>query len=380
MTRANLPEKWIEGLNAVAPATEAARRVVGDRLEAVDAIMRKVVKTKAERDEAVHQLRVATRRAEAALLAFKPWLKRERRRQVRKALRRLRGAAGSVRMCDVHRELLGRTLREGDPARTAAVEAALLLLDRDRQAARRELFAATRRVASRDVLEPDEARLVRRSRTSPSANAASLAAAMSLEQAGQAALRGLANDLIVAAGADLTSRENLHQLRLRGKRLRYALEIFGSTTGEVDSLAALGQSMIDLQERLGLVNDRHEVAERLARYAAGIEAVIDEAAVAAGTDHAERHSALAPEIERLADHFEFQCAQLAGEFLDWWRSDANAATQRQLQQLASEASPNPVAEAAATPEVVVVNRNGEIPRRESSVAAAITEAQETGSI
>ena len=85
--------------------------------------------------------------------------------------------------------------------------------------------------------------------------------------AGQAALSRLATELRSASRTDLACRESLHQMRLCGKRLRYAIEIFGCAAEDAqrEHLIDLAARLSDVQERLGTINDLHEVAERAAR-------------------------------------------------------------------------------------------------------------------
>ncbi len=63
-------EKWITNLAPETPAADAARRVLSVRLAAVAARIAPAVDRSAEDVEHVHQLRVATRRAAAALRIF----------------------------------------------------------------------------------------------------------------------------------------------------------------------------------------------------------------------------------------------------------------------------------------------------------------------
>src|SRR5437870_2343843 len=93
--------KWIGGLKADTPLPEAARHVLFVRLEVVRDHLPRVIH-EAERDpEHVHQLRVGTRRADAALRIFRPCLPEKVYRAARRRLRRLRRAAGEARDWDV---------------------------------------------------------------------------------------------------------------------------------------------------------------------------------------------------------------------------------------------------------------------------------------
>src|SRR5439155_22511507 len=70
------------------------------------------------------------------------------------------------------------------------------------------------------------------------------------------------HDLDTAAARDVNDYQNLHQVRIAGKRLRYAMEVF------VDCFAAPFRAEIyprveEMQEILGRANDSHVAAGRL---------------------------------------------------------------------------------------------------------------------
>jgi CHAD domain-containing protein len=98
-------EKWLRGVSSEAPADEVARAALAERLLAVSHFLEKSIGSPDE-EEAIHQLRVWSRRATAALKLFEPGLERKQRRRMKKTLRKMRRAAGAVRDCDVHLERL----------------------------------------------------------------------------------------------------------------------------------------------------------------------------------------------------------------------------------------------------------------------------------
>ncbi len=388
MSEARLPEKWIDGLNAAAAVAHEAASVLQRRLDAVADKVREVIKSSGRDDEAVHQLRVSTRRAQATILSFKPWLRKVRRKRVKRVLQRLRETAGVVRMCDVHRGLLIAipASQRIEAIDRAACEFALVMLAKERELALAALVRTARRVPVKRLTAGAQ-RLIRAADDSDAGNR--LASSddrltgfnVSVRSAGHAALAAIACEFQTAGGADLACRESLHQLRLCGKRLRYALEIFGAAEEDPKPLAKLGEHLAALQERLGEVNDHHEVAERLQRYA-------DEAtAVIVGQDVGE--STVTRGLQALADQFESRCAALAGEFLQWWKSAEAGEFHRLIDMLAGrEASADlavPAAEAPEVmeervPEVVVLATNngasGEHETQAASVSADVEDGQE----
>src|SRR6266849_6032966 len=93
--------KWISELTAETPLADAARRVLMMRLEVVHRFLPLAVREAAKDPEYVHQLRVGTRRAGAALVIFKDCLPAKIYKKARKELKKVRRAAGQARDWDV---------------------------------------------------------------------------------------------------------------------------------------------------------------------------------------------------------------------------------------------------------------------------------------
>ena len=93
--------KWIEGLTPEMPVAEAATAVLAARLEVVRHYLPLAAEKPYDDPEYVHQLRVGTRRAGAALRVFADCLPRKHRRMARRRLREIRRAAGDARDWDV---------------------------------------------------------------------------------------------------------------------------------------------------------------------------------------------------------------------------------------------------------------------------------------
>ncbi|HMQ16362.1 MAG TPA: CHAD domain-containing protein, partial [Phycisphaerae bacterium] len=125
MTAAVTTGKWPSGLYADMPACVAARRVLRRRLRAVVEHMRPAAEQSEQDAEHVHQLRVATRRAAAALRIFRDFCPQGPHRELRRALKRLRRAAARARQDDVHAAQFAALPLPSTPA---APEAQALLL------------------------------------------------------------------------------------------------------------------------------------------------------------------------------------------------------------------------------------------------------------
>src|SRR5438105_13866764 len=99
-------EKWIAGLKPDMPISEAARLTLNLRLRVVRDRLPAAVFQAEEDTENVHQLRVSTRRAGAAVRLFREYLPPGLGKRLRRELRSLRRAAGEARDWDVFLDLL----------------------------------------------------------------------------------------------------------------------------------------------------------------------------------------------------------------------------------------------------------------------------------
>ena len=93
--------KWIEGLTPDMSVSDAATAVLAARFDVVRHFLPLSAEKPDEDPEYVHQLRVGTRRAGAALRVFADCLPRKHRRTMRLLLRTLRRGAGAARDWDV---------------------------------------------------------------------------------------------------------------------------------------------------------------------------------------------------------------------------------------------------------------------------------------
>ena len=221
--------------------------------EQVDELLARATTTRLDRPDALHRMRVATRRLRSALATFRPLLDRERTDPLRDELRWLAGVLGVARDAEVMharlRDLLAAEPDElvDDDVRQrvdrlmteryrAAHDAVLEALDGDRY---RRLVAALEELAAappfRPAAEDDAAdvlpRLVRRTWRR-------LHRAM---RAAERAPRGPERD------------ELLHRVRKDAKRSRYAAEAVRPVAGRdarryAKAVARLQESLGDLQD------------------------------------------------------------------------------------------------------------------------------------
>src|SRR5262245_13261360 len=113
--------KWITGLTPSTSVMDAAKAVLSMRFAVVRHYLPLAAEKAHEDVEHVHQLRVGTRRAAAALRMFADAFPRKHLKPTRQTLRTIRRAAGDARDWDVF--LLG--LPTAKPLETATAKPAL---------------------------------------------------------------------------------------------------------------------------------------------------------------------------------------------------------------------------------------------------------------
>lgn len=207
--------------------------------------------------EAVHNLRVSSRRLRAVMTVFASHLRSNRAKKVGQALRKVTRSAGGAREWDVHGETLARqhaaSTREGE---RAAIEHMLELVDARRA---HEHARMTRRLAKIDF-----ARLGRSVRWL-SEHLVSTATGQALPQAAWSVLEPLVREALCGM-TRLRERERadeMHTQRIAVKRLRYAIELLEPAFA--DGHARLVARCKQLQEILGRHHDLVVLDELLSR-------------------------------------------------------------------------------------------------------------------
>ncbi len=283
--------KWIEGLGPQQPLSQAARRVLDERLGTVLRLLPIAARGRIEPVRAVHQLRVSTRRAMAALEMFHDLLPVKRGRRIRKQLKAIRRAAGDARDLDV---LLTRWTTQAGPTPD---EPWRLLIDeatRRRRAAQKPL-RAMRKQAKQAGLKPKMRWLISRTGWPRSAgNEPSFA------EAGRQRVAPAIEALAAAEPLDVEDLAGWHAMRIEGKRLRYAMEIFAQGF-DASFREELYPQVEELQEQLGRINDHVTARDLLESW---------------------RSAPLAPEararIDELIEAEVRQLAEARASFHAWW--------------------------------------------------------------
>jgi CHAD domain-containing protein len=278
-------------------AADAARHVLTIRLEVVRDHLPDALNKADEDVEYVHQLRVGTRRAAAALRIFKACLPDKAYRAAKKALRRLRRAAGEARDWDVFSLGLQERLQEGRAAERDGLECLLGYVVACRCAAQVHLQqSAPARLADFEGLVAETVAAVQGS--SHSGTLFDLAQPMLLD---------LLRELDEAAAGDLEDYGHLHQVRIVGKRLRYAMEVFADCFAPPFREEKY-PAVEEMQEILGRANDSHVAAQRLTTFRQEVR----------GKAPAE-WKRLRPGVEGLLRFHQRRLPQERKRFHKWWQ-------------------------------------------------------------
>jgi triphosphatase len=277
--------------------------IVEQRIEQLRVAMRDVWRTSDV--DAVHDLRVASRRLRAFGVTFRDLLTDKTRRRLETRLKPVARAVGALRDLDVQVELLEERLPETpNEVERAALEHLIEQLTMRRVEVTRR---AQRRLGKLEV--DDIPRLVRRALD---------AVTEGLAERGQEAyalsvLEGLVGDAaehLPASGSEAAEDpERLHRLRIDIKELRYCLELFEPLLGP--SFPELYAHVAELQEVLGVYHDNVTLAEVIGERSADLRAR-QRNAIARGLDGVAE--ALATEQKTVLDGFLTQ-----GFDADGWR-------------------------------------------------------------
>ena len=271
------------------PVSWLAKRTVDRRLRRVVRLFPKAAKHPERDVEYVHDLRVAVRRATAALQMFSACLPRSRNSDVKSQLRRIRRAAGPARDLDVLEERLSRLAAAGGA--TVQLAAALDQVRRSRRKAGKTLLDAYRRARRRgykDRVRDLSTRVAWRGEGPEP---------LLMDWAG-AELRPSIERFVARSSSNLTDPKALHRMRIAEKRMRYSLELLGGAVTSADEIAPV---LRELQERLGQISDHDTARGLLLRWRDG-----------------SRDEGLREVFSHLAAFEKWQGSYVHDEFLKWW--------------------------------------------------------------
>lgn len=269
-------------MTAVAPGEEVAplprtlEQIITSQLEALQAHHNAVLTT--DDPEAIHKMRVTTRRLQASLDLLEGQL---RTHKLRKRLRRWRRMLSLVRNYDVflimidkeaasHRpsqrgqyEMVKAILHKRRERRFAKVRQRMQKVDIGRIADKLRLPIAPLPTAATEQTDADSIDLVEEPRAEPRAEKGfAIDESQIAEHVAERLEQRLAEFQALAAQSHpSTSAQDLHQLRIAAKRVRYLLEII-SELGYGDGSRALGW-LRTLQDRIGDWHDLEALEEEI---------------------------------------------------------------------------------------------------------------------
>lgn len=244
--------KWIHDATADEAAVDVGRRVLIKRLETIIDYLPHAAKLDRDVVEDVHQLRVGCRRAEVALRVFRNIIRPRQRKKLHRQISRLRRAASVARDLDMLQANLQHQYGHEQTV-TASGEVASSIAQRRLEAQKpiRRAYRRWKRSGSLPcILKRFRNKFWRKD-----------AARLSFGQLGVIALNHGVADFF-DKGERLDDLSSLHEMRKSGKRLRYTIELL-SVAFATSWRTELYESFVDVQDRLGIVND-HAVAARLA--------------------------------------------------------------------------------------------------------------------
>src|SRR5262245_23677932 len=286
------------GVLAADPMSEAGRRILRFHFEAM--LANEAGTLAGEDPEALHDMRVATRRQRAALRFVGPHLRRKAIRPVRDGLRSLGGVLGAVRDLDV---LLAAASAHRSTLPAEEARALQVLVDswaRRREAARAQMLVHLDGQAYAEFKEEYALFL-----DTPGAGARARAAGKVPHPTRVAhvvpAEIWAHYAAVCAFGTVLpwASVEMLHALRIEGKGLRYLLEFFREALDPCVEEAI--EAVVKLQDHLGELQDGVVTVGHVLEFLVGCEAAASpEAATAAGR-YLEARQARIEELRRGID-------------------------------------------------------------------------------
>jgi CHAD domain-containing protein len=247
-------DRWLSDLRGDMPVSQACQIVLEQRLGLVRDRL-PLAREQSDQDiEHVHQLRVATRRAGAAVRIFGANLSAKLLRRTRRQLRSVRRAAGAARDWDVFTKMVAERRAGAVTRQQRGLEVLLGFAQGQRAAAQDLLLVSTEKSQKQmeQLLEQIKEHLGELNEDPGPA----------LKAIAQPTLRQLVQEIDAAVQGNLLDYDALHQVRILGKQLRYAMELFGSCFAPAFR-EEFYPAIVQMQDILGEANDSHVAAARL---------------------------------------------------------------------------------------------------------------------
>jgi len=244
-----------------------------------------------EGPEPLHKLRVTARRMDTVLTLFRACLPAGLRRS-RPTLKRLRDALGTVRDVDIRLEAVNAYCGGLPESDRAALAPLLQYLGAERARARSAMLRALDATQTRQWFDSLAQQLAAAASPGPSRsarNAPALLVVPALIRKRYRKLRKCARRLTPES-----SMSEFHEVRIRAKKLRYALELIAPTYAK--PARAMLTALQDFQSRLGTQHDADVTARYLTQLATKPPASFTAATLFTMGRMAERHAREAARI------------------------------------------------------------------------------------
>jgi len=271
--------------------TAVATRSLQSCLQPVQELLPLAAKKYQDDIEYVHHLRVWTRRADAAIEMYRDLLPDWRAAWIEEQLARIRKATNDARDADV----FARRLERDDAPAAKSLLKDVRKYRREVQPLVTDIFARMNKKKGRfgrrveKLLKRVRLRGKRRKSKEPTYRVWA-----------EFQLRPILAEFFEMATSDLKDTEQLHQFRIVGKKLRYALELLGAAFGSELRKETYPQ-LEKLQAHLGTINDHASAIERIRHW-------IDEC------EDAEQSKYLREMLKRERDRL----AESRRRFNTWW--------------------------------------------------------------
>lgn len=298
-------DRWIEGVTANDSVCAVAQHSLQIRLSAVWHYLSLGAEKSRDDLEYVHQLRVYTRRSMAALKLYTDILPKKQTKRLQKALGKIRKAAGVARDLDVL--TLSHESDMGTGAHTFLED-----VRQRREAAQKPIVAIYRLLKRKHGFRHEMEQLLEKTAEKhPCSDTGSFG------RWAAARLHNILKRFFKASPSDLNDLKSLHRFRIRGKELRYAMELLAPAFA-VEFREQLYPVVEELQERLGEIHDHAVAKSRFHRWISETERKRE-----------------AVHLRKLFEQERGKLDKLCRDFAAWWTPEFEANLRESFQRLSS---------------------------------------------
>lgn len=301
------PQRMAAGIQPDEPMAEAVRKVMVRQYQAI--LANEAGCRSGKSIDAVHDMRVATRRLRVAFRLFGAYYKRSLVRDLEQDLRKTGRTLGAARDLDVFNKTARQYLRSLPKQQRGNLDPLLASWKRQRQVAHRELVDYFDSSRYRRLVEKLDDFL-----TTPGAGVIAGNASAAAPVQVRHVLGGILWQRYEAVRAyeavlPTATPATLHALRIECKYLRYTLEFFQEVLGH--GAPPLIRTVVAVQDHLGEIQDAEVASRLLAEYLSK-----------AFRDQAAANTAEAPDLDgitRYLSHRRDQSRQMIGTFPQRWK-------------------------------------------------------------